>query len=135
MGPNNTIIGLNVTTVSNNMKNLIKLAVIIAVGLAMSLMPAPEGLSRDGWIYFSLFVSVFIALIVEPFPSAYVGLLGVVIACLLKIGPVVPPAGEITSEKALLWGLSGFSNTTVWLIFVAFMFALEIGRASCRERV
>ncbi len=117
------------------MKNVIKLAIIAGLGLAMSLMPAPEGLSREGWIYFSLFVSVFIALIAEPFPSAYIGLLGVVIACLLKIGPVIPPAGEITSEKALLWGLSGFSNTTVWLIFVAFMFALGYEKTGLGKRI
>ena len=117
------------------MKNIIKLAIITGLGLGMSFLPAPEGLSRDGWIYFSLFVSVFIAIIAEPFPSAYIGLLGVVIACLLKIGPVAPSSGELTSEKVLLWGLSGFSNTTVWLIFVAFMFALGYEKTGLGKRI
>ena len=117
------------------MKNIIKLGIIIAFGLIMSFLPAPEGLSREGWIYFSLFVSVFIALIVEPYPSAFIGLSGVVIACLLKIGPQVNASGALTSEKVLSWGLSGFSNSTVWLIFVAFMFALGYEKTGLGKRI
>jgi L-tartrate/succinate antiporter len=117
------------------MKNLLKLIVIITIGVILSLLPAPEGLSQDGWIFFSLFVSVFIALIIEPFPSAYVGLLGVVIACILKIGPPITATGDLTSEKVLAWGLSGFSNTTVWLIFVAFMFALGYEKTGIGKRI
>lgn len=117
------------------MKNLIKFAVIVCFGVIMSLLPVPAGLSQDGWIFFSLFVSVFIALIIEPFPSAYIGILGVVIACFLKIGPTVPTSGDLTSEKVLTWGLSGFSNTTVWLIFVAFMFALGYEKSGLGKRI
>ena len=117
------------------MKNLLKLILIITIGVILSLLPAPEGLSQDGWIFFSLFVSVFIALIIEPFPSAYIGLLGVVIACIFKIGPPTSATGDLTSEKVLVWGLSGFSNTTVWLIFVAFMFAMGYEKTGIGKRV
>ena len=117
------------------MKNLLKLAIIVVIGVIMSVLPAPAGLNRDAWIFFSLFVSVFIALIVEPLPSAYIGLLGVVIACLLKVGPPFPSSGVLTSEKVLAWGLSGFSNGTVWLIFVAFMFALGYEKTGLGKRI
>jgi len=119
----------------SDIRNLLKLIGIIIIGVILSLLPAPEGLSRDGWIFFSLFVSVFIALIIEPFPAAYIGLLGVVIACLLKIGPPVTAAGDVSSEKVLAWGLSGFSNTTVWLIFVAFMFAMGYEKTGIGKRI
>jgi anion transporter len=117
------------------MKNLTKLVIIIAIGLIMSLLPVPVGLSRDAWIFFSLFLSVIIGLIIEPFPSAYIGLLGVVTACLLKIGPSVSSSAEITSDKVLSWGLSGFSNSTVWLIFVAFMFASGYEKTGLGKRI
>lgn len=117
------------------MNNVLKLSAIIVIGLILSFLPAPEGLSREGWLYFSLFVTVFIALIMEPFPSAYIGLLGVVIACLLKIGPPVSQSGTLTSEKVLMWGLSGFANTTVWLIFVAFMFAVGYEKTGLGKRI
>ena len=118
-----------------NMRNLVKLVVIVTIGVVLSLFPAPDGLSKDGWIFFSLFVSVFIALIIEPFPSAYIGLLGVVTACILKTGPSLTSSGDLTSEKVIAWGLSGFSNTTVWLIFVAFMFALGYEKTGLGKRI
>jgi L-tartrate/succinate antiporter len=117
------------------MKGLIKLAVIVAIGVIISNMPVPEGLTKDGWIYFSLFVSVFIGLIIEPFPAAYIGLSGVIIACLLKVGPSEPASGILTSQNVLAWGLSGFSNTTVWLIFVAFMFAFGYEKTGLGKRI
>ncbi|MFC2081087.1 DASS family sodium-coupled anion symporter [Bacteroidota bacterium] len=115
--------------------NLVKFVGIVIIGLIMSLLPAPEGLTKDAWIFFSLFVCVFIALILEPFPSAYIVLLGVVIACILKIGPSLDPAGDVTTSKAIAWGLSGFSNTTVWLIIIAFMFALGYEKTGLGKRI
>jgi len=117
------------------MKNLVKFFVIVAIGLIMSLLPAPEGLTQDAWIFFSLFVSVFLGLILEPFPSSFIVILGVVLACILKIGPSVSTPGVLTSSKVLAWGLSGFSNTTVWLIFVAFMFALGYEKTGLGKRI
>lgn len=122
-------------SLNKNMKNYIKFAIIVAAGFIISIFPAPSGLSKDAWIFFSLFVTVLIALIAEPFPSAYIGLLGVVTACLLKTGPPLTSNGELTSEKVLSWGLSGFSNTTVWLIFIAYMFALGYEKTGLGKRI
>lgn len=117
------------------MKSLLKFAIIVIIGVIVSLFPTPEGLNHDGWIYFSLFISVLIALIVEPFPSAYIGLFGVVVACVLKVGPPLPSSGELSSGNVLAWGLSGFSNSTVWLILVAFMFALGYEKTGLGKRI
>ncbi len=117
------------------MKNSIKLVVIVIIGLIMSFLPAPEGLTREGWVFFSLFVCVFIGLILEPLPSAYIVLLGVAIASIIKIGPPLDPSGVITSSKAIAWGFSGFSNTTVWLIVIAFMFALGYEKTGLGKRI
>ena len=86
------------------MKNLAKLAVIIAIGLIISFLPVPDGLSRDSWRFFSIFLSVVLGLIIEPFPSAFIGVLGIVTACILKIGPVPPLSGDVTSDQILKWG-------------------------------
>ena len=119
----------------SNMKQTLNLGIIIAIGLVISLMPVPEGLEKDSWLFFSLFISVVIGLIIEPFPSAFIGLLGVVVACVLKIGPSPSPDAELSSEQVLKWGLSGFSNSTVWLIFVAFMFALGYEKSGLGRRI
>lgn len=117
------------------MKNLVKFVAIIIIGVSMSLLPAPEGLTQDGWIFFSLFVSVIIAIILEPLPVAFIAFFGVVIACVLKIGPPLNSLGDVTSSNAISWGLSGFSNTTVWLIFIAFMFALGYEKTGLGKRI
>ena len=117
------------------MNHLIKLIAIALIGLIISLFPVPQGLSHDAWLFFALFVSVVIGLIIEPFPSAFIGLLGVIIACILKIGPSVAADGSMTSEKVLSWGLSGFANGTVWLIFVAFMFASGFEKTGLGKRI
>jgi len=117
------------------MKKIIKSGIIITIGLIISLIPAPEGLGRDSWLFFSLFLCVITGLIIEPFPSAFIGLAGVVVACILKIGPAPSSAGDISPEQVLKWGLSGFSNSTVWLIFVAFMFALGYEKSGLGRRI
>jgi hypothetical protein len=80
--------------------------------LAIVLSPHPAGLSQNGWNYLGLFAGVVVALELEPLPPAAVGLIGVTTATML--GLVIPKPAD-----AIKWGLSGFSDGTVWLIFGA----------------
>lgn len=105
-----------------------KAAVPIIVGGLLLLLPAPTGLSANAWYYFSLFVAVIIGLILEPIPAAAVGLVGVTIATVT--GWVVPKPPD-----AIRWALSGFQDGTVWLIFVAFMFAMGYEKTGLGRRV
>lgn len=93
-----------------------KVLVPVLVGVTLCLLPLPKGLSPAAWFYFALFAAAIAGLIVEPIPAAAVGVIGVTLAgVLLLVDPT--PAGS------LKWALSGFSNSIVWLIFIAFMFA------------
>jgi len=100
----------------------------LLAGLAVALMPHPAALSPHAWHYFALFVAVVVALVLEPAPPACVGLLGVTVAA--ATGLVEPAPGD-----AIRWALSGFSNSTVWLIFAAFMFALGYERTGLGTRI
>ena len=108
--------------------NYWKALVPIAVGAVLLLLPIPEGLKPNAWYYFALFVAVIIALILEPIPAAAVGLIGVTTATVSLL--VVPKPAD-----ALKWALSGFQDGTVWLIFVAFMFALGYEKTGLGRRV
>ena len=99
----------------------------------MYLLPTPLGLSDTAWLYTSLFVTVIVTIILEPMPAAYVGLVGIVLACIFQIGP--PDTDTTTSTSYLNWGLSGFSNSTVWLIFTAFMFAMGYEKTGLGRRI
>src|SRR5262245_58110098 len=110
------------------MTNYWKVLLPIVVGSAIFLLPIPEGLKPEAWYYFALFVTVIIALILEPIPAAAVGLIGVTAAAVT--GWVVPKPAD-----AIKWALAGFQDGTVWLIFVAFMFALGYEKTGLGRRL
>jgi L-tartrate/succinate antiporter len=110
------------------LNNYWKALVPILAGAALLLVPIPEGLKPNAWYYFALFVAVVIALILEPFPAASVGLIGVTAATVSLL--VAPKPAD-----AIKWALSGFQDGTVWLIFVAFMFALGYEKTGLGRRV
>lgn len=115
---------------------IIKGLIPIAVGILIWLLPAPAGLSPEAWAYLALFVAVVVGLILEPVPSAFVGLIGVIVAVVLKIGPPIPKDGAVIKAGAAInWGLSGFSNSTIWLIFAAFMMAAGYEKSGLGRRI
>jgi L-tartrate/succinate antiporter len=75
-----------------------------------------------------LFATVVAALITEPLPGPVVGILGITTATAL--GLVAP-----SPDDAIRWALSGFSHSTVWLIFVAFMFGLGYEKTGLGRRI
>jgi L-tartrate/succinate antiporter len=75
-----------------------------------------------------MFAAVIVGLILEPVPGSVIGLIGIAIAGLLNL------VGN-TPGETVKWALSGFSNTTVWLIFVAFMFGLGYEKTGLGKRI
>lgn len=69
-------------------------------------------------------------LILEPMTPAFIGIIAVTVSMLFKVGPApvvdkaTGVAKAITDAQAISWGLSGFSNAIVWLIFAAFMIGI-----------
>ncbi len=113
-------------------------AVPVAVGVTLALLPSPSGLAPFAWRYLALFVATILALITEPFPPASIGLIAVTIggALGLVFSPLQrgDPAFKLPAE-ALKWALSGFINSTVWLIFGAFVFAMGYEKTGLGRRV
>jgi L-tartrate/succinate antiporter len=110
----------------------------VLVGVIIALFPPPQGLEQNAWLYFALFVSVIIGLIFEPIPSAAIGVIGVTLAAALRLvhtpAQMADPTFGLTKES-IKWALSGFGNTTVWLIFGAFMFALGYAKTGLGRRI
>jgi L-tartrate/succinate antiporter len=112
----------------------------LLVALALAAMPAPEGLAPHGWLYFSIFAGVVAGLILEPAPGAVVGLIGVTFVSVLSRWTWFSPAdlekpGFDAAGAVVKWALSGFSNSTIWLIFGAFMFALGYEKTGLGRRI
>jgi L-tartrate/succinate antiporter len=111
-----------------------KAVVPILIGLALVLVPVPAGLTPAAWHYFALFTAVIAALIIEPLPAAAIGLIGISLGAALNLVPAAPDKAPVPAD-AVRWALSGFSDGTVWLIFVAFMFAMGYEKTGLGRRI
>lgn len=124
--------------------NWIKALACLLVALCVYAFPVPEGLSPTAWLYLALFTSVILGTILGPLPPSLVSLLGLLAACLLRIGPpgsLEPisdsfiPMGDISSSQAVRWALSGFSSPFIWLIFTMFMIGTAYEKTGLGTRV
>src|SRR5262245_50074298 len=112
----------------------------VAVAIVIALIPAPEGLAQHAWYFFAIFVGVIVGLMFEPLPGGAIGLIGVTLVAVLAEYVLYSPEQLAKPDfnparAALSWALSGFSNSTVWLIFGAFMFALGYEKTGLGRRI
>ncbi len=115
-----------------------RVAVPLVAGIAVALLPVPAGLTREAWTYAGVFTAVILGLITQPLPPSAVGLIGVTIAAAAGLpfseAQRAAPGFRLPAE-AVRWALAGFSNTTVWLIFAAFVFAMGYEQTGLGRRV
>ncbi len=108
-------------------KKTLKLLTPVLVALVLWFIPAPEGLSANAWHFLAIFLAVVVGLILEPVPAALIGFSG--ISLVAALGIIGNPS------ESIKWALSGFSNSVIWLIFAAFMFALGYKKTGLGKRV
>ena len=115
-----------------------KAAVPVAAAIVVVIVPPPPGLPHHAFHYFAVFVAVILGLVFEPIPAAAVGLIGVTFVAVTGLAftpaQLANPSFQVPQES-LKWALSGFTNSTVWLIFGAFMFALGYERTGLGKRL
>jgi len=112
----------------------------VAIAIALALTPHPAALPQHAWWYFSIFAGVIVGLMLEPLPGGAIGFIGVTLVTVLAPWVLFSPAQLATPgfkpiAEAIRFALSGFSNTTVWLIFGAFMFALGYEKTGLGNRI
>jgi len=100
----------------------------IVVALVILALPVPPGLTANAVRYFAVFAAVIAALIVEPLPPAAVGFIGMAVAASARLV-------ARDTDESLKWAISGFANSTVWLVFAAFMFALGYEKTGLGRRI
>jgi divalent anion:Na+ symporter, DASS family len=90
----------------------IPLLITIGVGVILWFTPAPQGVAalENGpavWNLLAIFVATIVGLITKPLPIGAVAIFGMTLTAL---------TGTLTIQQTL----SGFGNTTIWLIVLAF---------------
>src|ERR1044071_8360979 len=99
-----------------------RLVALFAVGAIIWYAPIPKGIAVDAWHLFAIFVATIVGLILQPLPMGAIVLLGVL-------------ASALTGTLSIGDALNGFSNSTVWLIFVAYIFARAFAKTGLGRRV
>ncbi len=112
----------------------------VALAILLALLPAPAGLALHAWRYFAIFAGVILGLVLNPLPGAALGFLGVTTVAALARFVLFSPEqlaapGFRPANAAIAWALSGFSDSTVWLIFGAYMFALGYEKTGLGRRI
>lgn len=121
-------------------RKLLRAFAPVLVALAIVLFSPPTGLTQQAWAFFAIFIGVVLGLILESLPPSAMGLVGVTIVAVLAPWTLFGPAemsapGFNPPQRAIEWALSGFSNSTVWLAFSAFMFGTAYDRTGLGRRV
>ncbi len=98
-----------------------RIATLVVV-LALWFSPVPDGLTLPAWRLFALFVSAIFAVVVEAFPILTSSVLALAAAVL---------TGTLAPAKAY----SGFANSTILLIVVAFLVARAVVQCGLGARI
>jgi divalent anion:Na+ symporter, DASS family len=85
-------------------------------------VPRPDAVTPAGWRLLGLFVATVAGLILQPVPGGAVVLTGVVLASV---------AGGLTISQAL----SGYSDSTVWLVMAAFFISRSLINTGLARRI
>lgn len=104
------------------------LLISILVGLGIYLSPIPDGLTPKAWGMLALFVATIVAIIAKAMPMGAATLVALVISGVTGLTPI--KAGK--EEVAML---SGFSNSTIWLIGIAMFLSRAVIKTGLGHRI
>ncbi|MCY4602527.1 MAG: anion permease [Acidobacteria bacterium] len=99
-----------------------RLAVVVLVGVAIWLLPAPDGVEPRAWQLLAVFVATMVGLVLRPLPMGAVALIAMAVAVL---------SGTLTIAEAT----AGFGNTVVWLVVAAFFIATAFIKTGLGTRI
>ena len=95
----------------------------IAVGAIIWFIPIPEGIKDPrAWKLLAIFVSTILAFILQPLPMGTISCITIAVST---------ATGVLKIDEAL----SGFANSTVWLVVSAFIFARAFINANLGRRI
>ncbi|MDT8860858.1 anion permease [Alkalihalobacillus sp. MEB130] len=101
---------------------MIPLLITVAIGVIIWNINPPAGLEPEAWQLFAIFVATIIGLIIKPAPMGVVAILGLT-------------ATVLTQTLTMGEALSGFSNSVIWLIVIAFFISRGFIKTGLGTRV
>ncbi|MBW0145670.1 DASS family sodium-coupled anion symporter [Sphingomicrobium clamense] len=106
----------------------LRLVPSIVLGAVIWFSPVPDGVQPEGWHTLAVFAAVILGLLLRPFAMSTIVIGGILVL-------VVTNTLGSKSKDALQVALSGFANTTVWLVVAAFLLAGAVIRTGLGRRI
>jgi len=100
-----------------------KLIIALVLGIIIWAIPVPEGLKPEAWHLFAIFVFTIFGIILKALPMGTMCFAGLSLTLL---------TGTLSIKGQ---ALSGFSNSTIWLIVIAFFIARGFIKTGLGSRV
>src|SRR5262245_87477 len=95
---------------------------VLVAGLAVALVPVPEGISGRSWALLAIFVSTIAGLMIQPLPGGAMVLLGIATTAV---------TGVLTPQEAL----AGYGDPIVWLVLAAFFMSRGMMKTGLGRRI
>ncbi len=86
---------------------LLRWLIPLLIGAIIWFIPPPEGVEQNAWQLFAIFVATIVGIIAKPLPMGAVAMIGIMMTAATNTLPIGP-------------ALSGFGNSVIWLIVIAF---------------
>ena len=96
--------------------------VTVLVCVTVWLLPIPSGVAGKAWHLLAIFLATIVGLILQPLPMGAVVLIGIT-------------ATTLTGTLSIGDAMSGYMNSTVWLIVAAFLFAKAFSKTGLGRRI
>lgn len=104
------------------MTRTVRLLLTLGIGVALWFAPTPQGVTPDAWHLVAIMTATIAGFILNPFPIGAVAFMGLI-------------ALSLTRTMSMGDVLSGFSNTLLWLIVMAFMFSRAFLNTGLGKRI
>lgn len=99
-----------------------KMMIISAVvGIILWCIPTPEGLQDNAWHLFAIFVFVIMGIILKAASMGTMAIFGIGLCAFTLV--LVSPDSKNPAAESITNALSGFGNSVIWLIGMAFFIA------------
>lgn len=103
-------------------QQLRNLLITVIITCIIWFIPIPTGIKEQAWHLFAIFAGTIIGFILQPLPIGAIAFIGVTAATL---------SGSINTATAV----SGFGNSTIWLIICAFLLARAFIKSGLGRRI
>jgi len=96
--------------------------ITIGAGVAVAMVPPPDGVTRQAWNLLAIFIATIVGSIIQPMTGSAVVLLGVIATALF---------GALPIEKAL----TGYADKYVWMVLAAFFISRAMIKTGLGHRI